>query len=95
MKQLIPFLTLLGLASAVVAQTSRGTVTDSSGAVLPAAQATLTHSATGVARSTATNDAGIYRFDAVDLDVYDLNVTTTGFRDLLSKSFSVEPNRRP
>ncbi len=97
MAQLRRWLLAAVAALPALAQTSRGavvgTVVDSSGAVAPAAKATLTHTATGVARSTAANDAGIYRFDAVDLGLYDLSVTLTGFRDFVSKGFLVEPNR--
>src|SRR5204863_2997815 len=36
---------------------------------------------------------GIYRFDAVDLGVYDLKVTHAGFRTFLSSGIGVEANR--
>jgi hypothetical protein len=66
------------------AQTSRGTVnglvTDSSGAVIAAAQIELRNQETGVARSTESNAAGIYRFDAVDPGVYDLTAKLAGFK---------------
>ncbi len=59
MKQLIPFLALIGLVSAAVAQTSRGTgvgtVTDSSGRVLPAAQALPVYLRDDVARPTKSS----------------------------------------
>jgi hypothetical protein len=79
------------------AQTSRGavtgTVTDISGAVIPRAEVLLTNTETGVIRSTATNEAGIYRFDAVDLGTYTLKVTKPGFRPFLSTGVGVEANR--
>ena len=78
-------------------QTSRGTVTgtvlDPSGASIVQARVTLTGVETGVRRSTDANESGIYRFDAVDLGVYDLNVTHAGFRPFLASGISVEANR--
>ncbi len=80
-----------------LAQTSRGgvvgTVTDVSGAVVARAEVFLTHTYTGVVRSTITNEAGIYRFDAVDLGIYTLRVTKPGFRPFLSTGLGVEANR--
>jgi hypothetical protein len=65
------------------AQTSRGSVaglvTDATGAAVPKADVELKSQTTGVARMTSTNDAGAYRFDAVDLGVYDVMVKAGGF----------------
>ena len=81
----------------VLAQTSRGAVvgmvTDASGGVVPQAEVVLTHTHTGVVRSTITNEAGIYRFDAADLGIYTLKVTKFGFRAFLSTGLGVEANR--
>src|SRR5262249_31047255 len=88
---------VLAMAVAAHAQTSRGTVTgtvlDASGAVIAGAPVTLTGVETGLRRSTETNEAGIYRFDAVDLGTYQLGVTHPGFRPFLSSGISVEANR--
>ena len=49
----------------LLAQTSgeiTGEVKDQSGAVTPNAPVTVTNTATNVARSTSTNEAGIYSF---------------------------------
>ena len=62
-------LTLTALALAGIAPrtalaqnlgTLRGTVTDPTGAVVPAASVTATNVATGVGSSTVTTDAGTY-----------------------------------
>jgi len=85
------------LAAAAQAQTSRGTVsgtvTDPSGAVIAGAGIVLTHTRTGVRRPGTTNDAGIYRFDAVDLGAYELKVTQPGFKTFLATGLGVEANR--
>ena len=64
-------------------QTSRGTltgtITDGSGAAIANATVTITQAGTNATRQTTTNDAGIYRFDAVDLGAYTLSVQATGF----------------
>ena len=77
-------LLLLGLLSGMaISQTSRGTVngliTDSTGAVIPNAQVILTQKGTNVTRETQSNEAGIYRFDAVNLGTYSIAVTAAGF----------------
>lgn len=76
-------LLLVLLCASAIAQTSRGTltgtVTDNSNAVVVAATVKLTETATGVTRQTATNAAGIYRFDAVDLGTYNLSIQAKGF----------------
>ena len=88
---------VLTLACAANAQTSRGTVTgtvlDPTGAVIAGASVTLTRVETGVRLSTNSNDAGVYRFDAVDLGTYDLTVSLPGFSTYLSTHIGVEANR--
>jgi len=88
---------VLTLACAANAQTSRGTVTgtvlDPTGAVIAGASVTLTGVETGVRLSTKSNDAGVYRFDAVDLGTYDLTVSLPGFSTYLSTHIGVEANR--
>ncbi len=79
------------------AQTSRGTVTgtalDATGAAVAGAHVTLTGVDTGTHRSTESNGSGVYRFDAVDLGAYDLEVTHPGFRTYTAKGIAVEANR--
>ena len=92
-----PLVAVLTLAIAGEAQTSRGTVsgtvTDPSGAVIAGASVLLTHTETGVRRSTNTNEVGIYRFDAVDPGVYELMVTEPGFRPFVATGLGVSANR--
>jgi hypothetical protein len=88
---------VFALAVAAHSQTSRGTVTgtvlDASGAVIAGAHVTLTGVETGVRLSTDSNQAGVYRFDAVDLGAYELQVTHLGFRTYLGSGIGVEANR--
>src|ERR1035437_4284242 len=57
-----------------------GTVLDSSNAVVPGATATLTHAATGVVRTSASNSTGVFRFSALQPGTYSLHVEMKGFR---------------
>jgi hypothetical protein len=88
---------LLLIAISTNAQTSRGTVTgtvlDPSGAVIGGAHVTLTGVETGIQLSTDSNEAGVYRFDAVDLGVYHLTVTQPGFATYVGTEINVEANR--
>src|SRR5579885_515512 len=56
-----------------------GTVTDQSGAVVPAASVQATSKETGLARQTTTNEAGQYRFDLLPAGIYEVRVTMKGF----------------
>src|SRR5207245_1320116 len=97
MKIIRSFAAVLTLAVAAQAQTSRGTVsgtvTDPSGAVVTRASVALTHTETGVRLTGTTNEAGIYRFDAVDLGTHELRVTHPGFNAFLATELGVEANR--
>ncbi len=88
---------ILLLTVAAHAQTSRGTVTgtvqDPSGAVIAAARVTLTGVVTGVRLTTNSNNSGVYRFDAVDLGIYELQVSHAGFRSYVGTKIGVEANR--
>ncbi|HEU0120306.1 MAG TPA: carboxypeptidase regulatory-like domain-containing protein, partial [Bryobacteraceae bacterium] len=78
----------------VQAQTSRatlsGTISDPAGAVVPAAAVELRSREMGVVRTTLSNEAGLYRFDAVDPGRYDLQVKADGFRSFVSKELLLQ-----
>ncbi len=70
-----------------------GTVTAPSGSSIPDATVTLKDTNTGTSRETTTNQAGIYRFDAVDLGVYDLTISKSGFKDGSFTGITIQANR--
>ncbi|HPT29082.1 MAG TPA: carboxypeptidase regulatory-like domain-containing protein [Bryobacteraceae bacterium] len=69
-----------------------GTVEDPSGAVVPAAKVTLTHTATSTVREVVADDQG--RFNAISLaaGTYDLSFTASGFRTLTRTGIEVTIN---
>ncbi len=85
------------MVSSVFAQTSRGvvsgTVTDTNGAVVPGAEVKLINTATSVERSVITNGEGFYRFDAVDLGNYSVQISATGFGKITKSNFGVNANQ--
>ncbi|MGO4212323.1 carboxypeptidase-like regulatory domain-containing protein [Terriglobus sp. YAF25] len=74
--------TLLCLCLPCYAQFSsnvQGTVTDSSGAVIPKAAITLHNVQTGIDLRVATNATGYYRFTSVAPGNYEVAATEAGF----------------
>ncbi|MDQ2711981.1 MAG: TonB-dependent receptor [Acidobacteriota bacterium] len=57
----------------------QGTVTDTSGAVIPNATVTLTSTETNISRTASTNDSGVYTFTNLAPGHYDIKVEQTGF----------------
>lgn len=85
------------LAAATSAQTSRGTVTgtvtDPNGAVVTGTTVDLLNKGTSLTRTTTTNDAGVYRFDAVDLGNYDITIKSTGFKTVANTNIVIQANQ--
>ena len=84
---------LFTFASGALAQTPLGTVTglaiDPSGAVVPGASVKLTSAETGVARTSATNNAGAYSFPDLPPGSYRLAADAKGFRPVETRAFAV------
>jgi hypothetical protein len=76
---LVVGLSLLAFGQGQVA-TLLGTVTDTSGAVLPNVTITLTNTATGVTKTSVTNEAGAYTFPGLQIGNYDVKATAQGFK---------------
>src|SRR5688572_27080413 len=76
-------LLLLTLPASVLAQRQlgsiQGTISDQTGAVLPGVTVTVTNKETGEVRTTATNEAGIYRIQSLDPGRYDVAAELSGF----------------
>ena len=57
-----------------------GVVRDTSSAVIPNASLKLMNQATGVSRSTQSNESGLYSFPRIQAGVYDISVSADGFQ---------------
>jgi hypothetical protein len=71
-----------------------GTDTDSTGAVLPNADVTLTNLATGERRTSQSNGSGDYSFTLLPVGHYSIDVKAGGFEESLTKDLSVEAGDR-
>ena len=94
---LLTILFLLAAGPSGFSQTSKGTVagtvTDPSGAAVPRAVVVLMQKDTNVERETTTNDAGIYRFEAVSLGTHSLVIKAPGFHEAKINDFDVSANQ--
>ncbi|MFN0169032.1 MAG: carboxypeptidase regulatory-like domain-containing protein [Bryobacteraceae bacterium] len=84
---------LLAAALPTVAQTFgeiTGVVSDSSGALIPGATATVTNKATNASRTTTSNESGVYSFPSLLPGVYDIKVTRDGFRSVSRTDITLE-----
>src|SRR5436190_22988241 len=88
---------LLALLTAALAQTTTGaitgTVTDPSGALIPNVKITATNTATNVANTTQTNEAGVYNFPFLALGDYTVAAEAQGFKKTLLGPFRLEVNQ--
>ena len=69
----------LGKAQLMTTGTINGTVTDTSGAVIPQAAIAITNTDTGVVVNTVSNNAGSFSQVGLQPGTYKLSVTRTGF----------------
>src|SRR5437868_6826410 len=85
---------LLALAIPALAQDTRGkvqgTVSDSSGAVVPGATVALLNTDTNVQVTAQTNQEGHYLFNFVIPGNYTVTVENSGFRTFVQKNIHVE-----
>lgn len=70
--------------------TIQGTVTDTTGAVVPNATLTLTNTATGVRRITQSDAAGVFLFPNIEIDKYDLQVAAPTFKTYVQTGIVLE-----
>jgi hypothetical protein len=66
-----------------------GTVTDSTGAVIPGASVAATNDATGITTTTTTTGAGDFNFSNLDPGIYTVSVSAKGFEKLIQKGIHV------
>lgn len=93
------FTILLGTGSVLFAQagasgTVLGTVTDSTGAVIPNAKVTVTNVATGVNYQAASGSAGDYIVPSLNPGMYRVTALATGFQKSVTNSFVLSVDQR-
>src|ERR1700739_3200733 len=90
-------LVVVTFAGGALAQTTSGlitgTVTDSSGAVIPDARVVLTNQATTVQRQGATDNSGFYSVPELQPGVYDVSVSKDGFATERLSNLHLEVNQ--
>jgi Carboxypeptidase regulatory-like domain len=91
------FLAALGLPQATRAQNIyaalHGTVTDTSGAIIPGAEVSVTNTSTGIATRTTTDSHGYYVFPQLQIGgPYTVAVSATGFQKFSSTGLTLNLN---
>jgi hypothetical protein len=71
----------------------QGVVTDSSGAVIPGANLTLTNPATGETQVRVSNDAGVYNFNALPAARFRLEAEKDGFEKKVIDNLQLIPEQ--
>src|SRR5579872_1842254 len=69
--------------------TIQGTVTDTSGAVVPSAQVVVTNTGTGITRSVSTDSQGRYSVPTLQIGTYDVEATSGGFQKVTHKGVTL------
>ena len=81
-------------ATPAFGQTSKativGTVTDTSGAVVAGATVTVTNVGTNQERTVTTNEDGTYNVPLLDIGVYRIKVTASGFQESVRENITLQ-----
>src|SRR5437762_8986738 len=89
-KQLTLTVLLLAVAVSALAQhftgSIRGTVHDTSGAIIVGAKVTLKGEGTGISKTMDTNAAGVYAFRELPVGTYEISVEQAGFKGAVDKN---------
>jgi Carboxypeptidase regulatory-like domain len=88
---LTPIIPLLACVAALAQANSElsGIVTDPAGAVIRAANITLTDPATGLTRTTQTDSIGLYDLNGLNPATYNLQITARGFESFVQNGIVV------
>jgi len=81
---------LVGFAQSTNSGDLRGTVTDSTGAVMPGVKVTLLNTETGVVTELTTNDAGIYDSVSIRPGKYRITFVKEGFGRLVREGVTLD-----
>jgi len=88
----------LAFVSLAIAQQGRasiqGTVTDASGAAVPAAAVAIVNTQTNVPFVTTTSEAGFYTAPALNVGAYTVTVEKDGFKRVIRKGITLQVDQR-
>jgi hypothetical protein len=90
---LLAFLPGRGVSQTAGSATITGTVTDASGAVVPAVDITVKNTETGIERKTQTSEAGIYNATFLPPGSYQVQAAKTGFNTVVHKNLVLQVGR--
>ena len=76
-----------GTATGVIS----GTVIDTTGAVIPGAEVTITNKATLRATMVTTNPTGFYSASALEAGIYDVSIKKEGFKAFVREGVKLDP----
>ena len=68
-----------------------GTITDATGAVVPAVQVTITNQATGLSQTESTNGTGFYDAESLAPGDYSVATSKVGFKSEQIKDIHLDP----
>jgi hypothetical protein len=86
---IVLFLSAAGVVSAQFKAGIQGTVTDSTGGLVPDAKITLTNTETGKSQETTTNAEGFYRISSLAPGKYTLTTEKPGFKKSFLESVTI------
>src|SRR5436189_756656 len=91
------FVSLLNCGQVYAQATAQisGRVQDATAAVLPGVEITATNTATGIARTTVTNEGGAYVLPNLPIGTYRLEAALPGFRTYAQSGIVLEVNSSP
>ncbi len=72
----------------------QGTITDSSGALIPNANVTLTNTDQGLVLKTTTDGHGVYFFSPIKIGDYSISATAPGFKEINQEHLHVDVQQR-
>jgi hypothetical protein len=79
-------------AFAAITGTISGTVTDSSGAVVPGAKVVALDQQTGISRMTTSDSKGFYSFPDLAIGNYSISTSVTNFQSFEAKDIRIDAN---
>jgi hypothetical protein len=89
---ILPLANQVAVADNVYA-TTRGTVADSTGAVVAGAKVTATNIETGITTATTSGSTGLYEFLQLPVGSYSVSATKQGFKTYKSTAFTLAVNQ--